>query len=55
MRRKRIPMRMLKSFDNYEVKTGSAGFVQLFKNGKRILPKNISIRFNNRLNEMERK
>lgn len=43
---KRLPARLLKCFDRYELKTGSAGFVQLYKNGKRIIPKNTRIRFN---------
>lgn len=37
---RRVPRRIVKSFDLYEINTGSAGFVQLFKNGKRIQPKN---------------
>lgn len=44
--RKRIPRRYQKLYDIYSIKTGSAGFVQLFKNGKRIMPKNTTIIFN---------
>lgn len=43
---RRTPQRIKKSFDTYDIKTGSAGFVQLFKNGKRIAPKNYKLRIN---------
>lgn len=46
--RHRPPSRIKKSFDNYEIKTGDAGFVLIIKNGKRIIPKNFSIKFNKR-------
>lgn len=34
MRRK--PLRIQKAFDSYEIKFGSAGFVIVYKNGKRL-------------------
>jgi hypothetical protein len=40
---KRKPLRLQKSFDEYVIKTGSAGFIQLFKNGKRVQPKNYQL------------
>lgn len=43
---KRLPARLIKSFDRYTIKTGDAGFVLLYKNNKRIQPKNTVIRFN---------
>ena len=43
---RRLPLRIQKTFDQYEIKTGSAGFILLFKNGKRIQPKNMVIKFN---------
>ena len=46
MSRRRIPARLRKAFERYEVRTGSAGFVLLIKNGDRIMPKNTTIRFN---------
>ena len=39
-------MRLLKAFDRYEIKTGHAGFILLYKNGKRIEPKNYRLKFN---------
>lgn len=42
----RIPLRIQKGYDRYEVKTGDAGFVQLIKNGRRIQPHNTHIVFN---------
>lgn len=47
---KRRPLRIQKSYDTYEIKTGDAGFVQLIKNGKRVTPKNFSITFTRRAN-----
>lgn len=44
--RNQVPLRIQKGYDRYEVKTGSAGFVQLIKNGKRIAPKDTHIVFN---------
>ena len=41
--RNRTPLRIQKSFDEYRIKSGSAGFIQLFKNGKRVQPKNIEL------------
>ena len=43
---RRIPLRIQKGYNRYTVKTGDAGFVQLFLNGKRIMPKNKTIVFN---------
>ena len=40
MSKRRRPMRVVKAYDEFQVKTGTAGFVQLIKNGKRIQPKN---------------
>ncbi|MDQ0825376.1 hypothetical protein QFZ60_001549 [Arthrobacter sp. B2I5] len=37
---RRKPLRLVKAYDEYQIKTGTAGFVQLIKNGKRIQPKN---------------
>lgn len=48
MPRSRAPLRIQKSYDIYEVTTGSAGFVILLKNGKRIMPENAHITFNKR-------
>ncbi len=45
---RRIPARLRKAFDRYEIRTGTAGFVRLYRNGKRIAPKNATIRFNKR-------
>jgi len=50
---RRVSNRIKKSYDNYEVKTGSAGFIQLIKNGKRIQPKNTHIKFNKRIRSKE--
>jgi hypothetical protein len=46
MNKRRLSLRTKKSYDQYIVKTGSAGFVQLFKNGKRIMPKYAVLVFN---------
>lgn len=53
MSRRREPARRLKAFDRYEIRTGSAGFVVLMKNGRRIQPKNTVLRFNVRRSEKQ--
>lgn len=40
MSNRRKPLRLVKAYDEYRIKTGTAGFVLLMKNGKRITPKN---------------
>lgn len=43
MSRRRKPLRLVNAYDEYRIVTGSAGFVQLFKNGRRLQPKNFEI------------
>lgn len=45
MIRRRKPLRLVKAYDEYRMVTGSAGFIQLFKNGQRIQPKNATMAF----------
>jgi len=44
----RRPLRIQKSYDTYTIKTGDVGFVRLFKNGKRVMPKNSTLVFTKR-------
>ena len=46
MSTRRTPLRLRKAFDRYEINSGSAGFVQIIRNGKRITPKNTTLQFN---------
>lgn len=50
---RRQSLRILKSYDTYTIKTGSAGFVQLLINGKRVQPKNITKTFNIRVRQSD--
>lgn len=43
---RRRPLRIQKAYDNYEIKFGSAGFVIVYKNGKRLKHINKKIEFN---------
>jgi hypothetical protein len=43
LRQRRKSLRVAKTFDEYVIKTGSAGFVVLTKNGQRIQPKNFEL------------
>lgn len=46
MRRHRRPLRIQKSYDTYEIRSGSAGFIIVYLNGKRLNKKNWRKAFN---------
>ena len=43
---RRTPLRLRKAFDRYEIKSGSAAFVQIISHETRITPKNTTLKFN---------